>query len=113
MGQRRGVDHGMTAARCSGDHLVAWRAPPRGLLKSSSGDIEVEGEAEPRHRSRRRSRSARVSPPRSGRWSESERGRILRIEQDPKPGAPLLHDPKDDYLVLLARSTGADYTISG
>ncbi len=40
-------------------------------------------------------------------------GRILRIEVDPEPDVPVLRDPKDDYLLFLARAVGADYIVSG
>ena len=42
-----------------------------------------------------------------------ELGRIFRIEQDPEPGVPVLRDPKDDYVLFLARDVAADYIISG
>ena len=40
-------------------------------------------------------------------------GRIFRIEVDPEPDVPALRDPKDDYLLFLARAVGADYIVSG
>lgn len=33
--------------------------------------------------------------------------------QDPPPQAGLTPDPGDDYLVMLARASGADYLVSG
>lgn len=39
--------------------------------------------------------------------------RLAQLHQDPPPAPGLTADPKDDYLVALARSTGADYLISG
>ncbi len=42
-----------------------------------------------------------------------ELARLFRIEPDPEPGVPELRDPKDDYVLFLARAVGADYIVSG
>lgn len=38
---------------------------------------------------------------------------LAELHDDPPPESGLTSDPKDDYLVALARATGADYLISG
>ena len=43
----------------------------------------------------------------------AEIGRFCRVEPDPAGGQPILRDPDDDYLVYLARETGADAIVSG
>jgi putative PIN family toxin of toxin-antitoxin system len=40
-------------------------------------------------------------------------GLVSSPQPDPPPAAGLTPDPKDDYLVALARSSGADYLVSG
>ena len=38
---------------------------------------------------------------------------LCRLEPDPEPGAPVLRDKKDDYLVFLARAIDAECIVSG
>ena len=38
---------------------------------------------------------------------------LCRLEPDPEPGAAVLRDKKDDYLVFLARAVGAECIVSG
>lgn len=38
---------------------------------------------------------------------------LAELHDDPPPEPGLTPDPKDDYLVALARATSADYLISG
>ena len=42
-----------------------------------------------------------------------EIARLCRVEPDPEPGAAVLRDKDDDYLVFLARAVGAECIVSG
>ena len=42
-----------------------------------------------------------------------EIARICEVVPDPEPGAAVLRDADDDYLVYLARHVGAEFIVSG
>ena len=42
-----------------------------------------------------------------------EIARLCRVEPDPEPGAAVLRDKDDDYLVFLARAVGAECIVTG
>jgi putative PIN family toxin of toxin-antitoxin system len=97
--------------------LIAAAIAPRGVcgqLLDAVGQEQVHIIVSPQllaELAREKFRRWRTEP--EARQVTGALARMAELCEDPLPQPGLTPDPKDDYLVALARSTAADYLISG